>query len=351
MNRNKRIWNNLPSPKFLWSILFICGFILLIIIYFIPRKDLKIYKMTGAAQGTYYAITYCAENNDNLQPEVEDLLKKVDLSVSSYLPTSLISRLNNNDSTAIADQIYETVFKKSQEVSANTGGAFDITVGPLVNAWGFGFSKKAQVDQAMVDSLLPLVGYRKVSLLKGKLIKSDPRIRIDFDAIAQGYTSDLVGLLLESKGIRNYLIDVGGEVLGKGLKPDGKIWSVAIEMPARNSMDERKIQAILMLTDKAISTSGSYRKYYEENGTRYSHTIDPSNGYPVKHNLLSVSVIADDCITADAYATAFMVMGLEKSKEFLVRHPELEGYFISDDFKGGFNVFYTPGFDRLLKKN
>ncbi|MEI7420643.1 MAG: FAD:protein FMN transferase [Prolixibacteraceae bacterium] len=307
--------------------------------------------MTGSAQGTYYAITYYADNNENFQPEVDSLLKKVDRSVSSYLPTSLISRLNNNDSSAIADQIYETVFKKSEEVSANTAGAFDITVGPLVNAWGFGFSKKAQVDQAMVDSLLPLVGYRKVFLTKGKLIKSDPRIKIDFDAIAQGYTSDLIGQLMEAKGIKNYLIDVGGEVLGKGQKPDGQLWSVAIEMPAKNSMDERKIQAILTLKDKAISTSGSYRKYYEENGTRYSHTIDPSNGYPVKHNLLSVSVLADDCITADAYATAFMVMGLEKSREFLARHSEMEGYFISDDFTGGFNVFYTPGFDRLLKKN
>jgi thiamine biosynthesis lipoprotein len=349
MNWNKRIWN-LPSPKFLWSIIFIFGFALLFYIY-IPRKELKQYKITGATQGTYYAITYYADNNENLQPAVDSLLKNVDRSVSTYLPTSLISRLNDNDTTATADQIYETVFKKSLEVSAKTEGAFDITVGPLVNAWGFGFSKKAQVDQAMVDSLLPLVGYKKVSLSKGKLIKSDPRIRIDFDAIAQGYTSDLIGQFFETRGIGNYLIDVGGEVLGKGLKPDGNRWNVAIEMPAKNSMDERKIQAILTLKDMAISTSGSYRKYYEENGIRYSHTIDPANGYPVKHNLLSVSVLANDCITADAYATAFMVMGLEKSKEFLSRHGELEAYFISDDNKGGFSVFYTPGFDRLLKKN
>lgn len=351
MNWKNRISDNIPLPKFLWSIFIICGFILLFIIYFIPRKDLKSYKMTGSAQGTYYAITYYANKNENLQPEVDSLLKRVDRSVSTYVQTSLISRLNNNDTSAIADQIYETVFKKSEEVSAKTGGAFDMTVSPLVNAWGFGFSRKSQVDQAMVDSLLPLVGYGKVSLVKGKLIKSDPSIKIDFDAIAQGYTSDLIGQFMESKGINNYLIDVGGEVLGKGLKPDGNFWSVAIEMPARNSMDERKIQAILMLKDKAISTSGSYRKYYEANGTRYSHTIDPSNGYPVKHNLLSVSVLADDCITADAYATAFMVMGVEKSKAFLSSHSEMEAYFISDDFKGGFNVFYSSGFDRLLKKN
>ena len=154
------------------------------------KKELKLYKMSGAAQGTYYAITYCSDNNENLQPAVDSLLKQFDRSVSSYLPTSIISRLNNNDSTVVADSIYETVFRKSMEVSSLTGGAFDVTVGPLVNAWGFGFSKKAKVDQAMVDSLLPLVGYRNVKLVNGKLIKKDPRIRIDFDAIAQGYSSD-----------------------------------------------------------------------------------------------------------------------------------------------------------------
>jgi len=314
-------------------------------------KELKIYKMTGAAQGTYYAITYCSDNNENLQPAVDLLLKQFDRSVSEYLPTSIISRLNNNDTTATADEIYETVFKKSMEVSAASDGAFDITVGPLVDAWGFGFSKKAKVDQAMVDSLHTFVGYRKVRLSKGKLIKTDPRIRIDFDGIAQGYTSDWLAQFFESKGIHNYLIDVGGEVLSHGHKPDGQLWSVAIEMPAKNAVDERQIQTILLLKDMAITTAGSYRKYYVENGTRYSHTIDPSNGYPVKHNLLSVTVIADDCITADAYDTVFMVMGLEKSKVFLVNHPELQAYFISDDQHGGFSIFYTPGYDQLFKKN
>jgi thiamine biosynthesis lipoprotein len=315
------------------------------------KKELKIYKMSGSAQGTYYAITYCADNNENLQPAVDSLLRQFDRSVSSYLPNSLISRMNNNDTTVVADQIYETIFKKAMEVSVASDGAFDITVGPLVNAWGFGFSKKANVDQAMVDSLLPLVGYRKVQLLKGKLIKTDPRIRVDFDALAQGYTSDWLAQYFESKGIHDYLIDVGGEVLGRGLKPDGQQWSVAIEMPAKNSEDDRKIQSIISLKDKAISTSGSYRKYYEENGSRYSHFIDPSTGFPVKHNLLSVSVLANDCITADAYATTFMVMGLEKSKIFLANHPEIQCYFISDDQKGGFAIYYTPGYDQLLRKN
>jgi thiamine biosynthesis lipoprotein len=317
----------------------------------VEQKELKLYKLSGAAQGTYYAISYCSDSNENLQPAIDSLFRQFDRSVSSYLPTSLLSLLNNNDTTVVADAIFETIFNKSMEVSAATDGAFDITVGPLVNAWGFGFSKRAKVDKALVDSLLPLVGFHKVRLSNGRLIKSDPRIRIDFDAIAQGYTSDWLAQFLEKKGIKNYLIDVGGEVLGHGTKPDGKLWSVAIEKPARDSGDERKIQTILSLKDCAISTSGSYRKYYEENGIRYSHTIDPSNGYPVKHNLLSVSVVATDCMTADAYATAFMVMGLEKSKEFLKNNREIEVYFISDDLQGGFDVFYTPGFDKWLNKN
>lgn len=315
------------------------------------KKELKIYRITGSAQGTYYAITYCSDSNENLQPAVDSLFREFDRSVSAYLPTSLLSRLNNNDTTATADQIFETVFKKSMEVSEATNGAFDITVGPLVNVWGFGFSKKAQVDQAMVDSLLPLIDYHKVKLIKGKLVKADPRIRVDFDALAQGYTSDWLAQFFESKGIHNYLIDVGGEVLGRGQKPNGQLWSVGIELPAQNSEDERRVQAVILLKNKAISTSGSYRKYYEENGSRYSHFIDPATGYPVRHSLLSVSVLASDCITADAYATAFMVIGLEKSKAFLAKHPELDVYFISDDQKGGFSIYYTPGYEQLLEKN
>jgi FAD:protein FMN transferase len=313
------------------------------------KKELKPHKITGSAQGTYYAITYYSDDNEDLKTTIDSLFRKFDRSVSSYVPNSILSRMNRNDTTAIADDIYTTIFRKAMEVSEKSGGAFDITVGPLVNTWGFGFSKKEQVDKAMVDSLLPLVDYRKIQLSNGRLKKADPRMRVDFDAIAQGYTSDWLGRFFESKGIGNYLIDVGGEVLGKGKKPDGRLWSVAIEMPAANAGDERKIQAIITLENKAISTSGSYRKYYEENGVRYSHTIDPANGYPVRHNLLSVSVLANDCITADAYATAFMVMGLEKSKDFLIGHPQLDAYFISDDSRGGFSIFYTPGFEQLLK--
>jgi len=340
------MWNKVVAVN-LWTLVFF----LISFASCHEKKELKVFKMSGTAQGTYYAITYCSDEDENLQPAIDSLFRQFDMSVSAYVPNSILSRLNNNDPEVVADSIFGTIFKKAMEVSTRTDGAFDITVGPLVNAWGFGFSKRESVNQEMVDSLLQLVGYKKIRMKDGRMIKTDPRIRVDFDAIAQGYSSDWLAKYLEDKGITNYLIDVGGEVLGHGTKPDGQIWSVAIEMPAKNALDERKIQAILSLRDQAISTSGNYRKYYEENGVRYSHTIDPSNGYPVRHNLLSVSVLAGDCITADAYATAFMVMGLDKAKKFLSENRDIEAYFISDNQQGGFAIFYTPGFEKLLKKN
>ena len=246
--------------------------------------------------------------------------------------------------------MFKIIFQKAVDVSEKTNGAFDITVGPLVYAWGFGLGNRIKMDQHIVDSILSFVGYQKVKLIEGKLIKTDPRIRIDYNAIAQGYAVDVVAAFLDSKGIQSYLVDIGGEVLARRTKPGGEKWSVAIEMPAKNEDDERTIQAVVKLQDMAISTSGSYRKFYEENGIRYSHTIDPSTGYPVKHSTLSVSVLAKDCMTADAYATAFMVMGVEKGKEYLKKHPKLDVYFIYTEPGGIMKTYYTKGFDKLIKK-
>ena len=237
------------------------------------------------------------------------------------------------------------------EVSEKTKGAFDITVEPLVYAWGFGLSKRLKMNQHIVDSLLPLVGYHKVKLENGKLVKPDPRIRIDFNAIAQGYSTDVVASFLDSKGIQSYLIDIGGEVLARRTKPDGEKWTVAIEMPTKHEDDQATIQAVLSLQDMAISTSGNYRKYYEENGKRYSHEIDPSTGYPVSHTTLSASVLAKDCMTADAYATAFMVMGVDKGKEFLKKNPQLEVYFIYSAPDGSMKTYYTKGFEKFIRKD
>ncbi|MBK7173035.1 MAG: FAD:protein FMN transferase [Bacteroidales bacterium] len=315
------------------------------------KKQLQLFRFTGETQGTYYAVTIIAEDSANLQPSIDSLLRRFDSSASVYKPNSIISRLNRNDSNAMADETFTAVFQKAMEVSEKTGGAFDITVGPLVSAWGFGLSERLKIDQHTVDSLLAFVGYHKVKLAEGKLDKEDPRIRIDYNAIAQGYAVDVLADFLASKGIKSYLVDIGGEIVGHGSRLDGTDWNVGIELPADNQDDERKIQAVVLLKNKALSTSGNYRKYYEENGVRYSHTIDPSTGYPVKHSLLSVSVLAKDCMTADAYSTAFMVMGLEKAKKFLESQNELEAYFIYSVNKGVNETFFTKGFESILVKD
>ena len=315
------------------------------------RKEPVLFKIGGETQGTYYAITYFANDSINFQPSIDSLLNRFDSTASTYKPNSIISRLNNNDSSARADEMFTVIFRKAMEVSEKTEGAFDITVGPLVYTWGFGLSNRLKMDQQKVDSILKFVGYHKVMLDNGKLVKTDSRSRIDFNAIAQGYAVDVVAAFFDSKGIQSYLIDIGGEVLGRRTKPGGEEWSVAIEMPTKNADDQRSIQAVIILQDLAISTSGSYRKFYEENGTRFSHEIDPATGYPVKHSTLSVSVLAKDCMTADAYATALMVMGVDKGKDYLKKHPKLDAYFIYTQTDGSIKTYYTKGFEKFLKKD
>jgi thiamine biosynthesis lipoprotein len=302
----------------------------------------------GEAQGTYYSITYFDSLNRNFQPQIDSLLKAFDQSLSLWVENSIISRVNNNDTSASIDQLFEVVFNTSQKISEASEGAFDITVGPLVRAWGFSFKKGVNPDQNMIDSLHQLVGYHRVKLVNHKLIKDDPRIQVDFNAIAQGYSSDVIGDFLESKGITNYLVDVGGEIIGKGVKPDNKPWIVGIEKPADSATAERVVTKKIKLKDQAVATSGSYRKYFEKEGKRYSHTIDPATGKPVDHHLLSVSVIAPSAILADGFATAFMVMGTKKALEFLENHPELQAFFIESDNKGGYIESYSKSFKILI---
>lgn len=313
-----------------------------------PAKQPIPVKFGGEAQGTYYEITYFDAASRNFQVQIDSLLHRFDSSVSTYLPVSIISKVNAGDPAVRTDSIFNAVFRKSMEISENTNGAFDITVGPLVNAWGFGFSNRIKVDEHVIDSLLPLVNYKAVHLSGSTVYMDKPGIRLDYDAIAQGYSVDLIGCFLELKGIENYLVDVGGEVLAKGMKADGTEWSVGIEKPAANAEDGRSLKAIVKLRNKALSTSGNYRKYWEENGVRYAHTIDPKTGYPVTHSLLSASVLAPDCMTADGYATAFMVMGLERSKVFLSEHPGLQVYLIFSGPKGEMLSYISPGFKQII---
>lgn len=301
------------------------------------------YRINGEAQGTYFAITYYDDQHRDFQKSIDSIFKAFDLSVSVYKPESVISRFNRNEKDVVADSVFKTVFTKAMQVSKHTDGAFDITVMPLVNAWGFGYTERDKIDSTVVDSLLPLIGYSKIKLENGVLIKEDSAMMIDFNAIAQGYTCDLIGKFFTERKITNYLIDVGGEVLARGTKPDGSSWKVAVEKPAPDSSSEREIQVVVPLKDKALATSGNYRAYIIENGKKYSHTIDPNTGFPVNHSLLSVSVLADDCMSADAYATAFMVMGLEKTKDFLTKNKNLQAYIIYDQ-NGSMQTWHSEGF-------
>jgi thiamine biosynthesis lipoprotein len=311
------------------------------------KQEHKI-SFAGEAQGTYYAITYYDAKNRNFQAEADSLLAAFDQSVSLWVPQSIISRVNQGDTTVVLDDIFRHNFELSIEMARLTNGYFDFTVSPLVEAWGFSFKGKIPMTPARVDSIKSFVNWQNVSLENGKVIKADPRTRFDFNAIAQGHSVDLLGKFLESKGIDRYLVDVGGEIRTKGTKPDGSKWRVGIEKPSLEANDERRIQQVIEIQDKALATSGSYRKYYEENGKRFSHAIDPKTGYPVTHNLLSATVIANSAAEADALATAILVMGREKSFELIEKNSSIEAYFISWDKDKGFVTEWTSGFEAYL---
>jgi thiamine biosynthesis lipoprotein len=269
--------------------------------------------------------------------------------LAGLIPGSIISRINQNDPDIEADEILISIFNKSVEVNKKTGGAFDITVGPLVNAWGFGSTVASETDSSKIDSLMQFIGMDKVRLSGKKIIKTNPGVMLDVNAIAQGYSVDIVAQYLEKMKIKNYMVEIGGEISTKGRNDKGNIWRIGIDKPLEGNITPgANLQAILQLNRKSLATSGNYRKFYEKNGIKYAHTINPRTGYPAISNLLSATVIADDCMTADAYATAFMVMGLEKSIEFLNRNKSLDAYLIYNDEKGKYKIYYTEGFSRYL---
>ena len=308
--------------------------VLVVFIFHIHCKQsaLKTIRLAGRAQGTTWQISFLSENNSTYKEVIDSIFHRIDSSLSTYLPVSIISRINKNEDV-LADDHFMNVFMKSMEVSENTNGLFDVTVAPLINTWGFGFTNKGKVDSTTIDSLLQFVGYKMVKLEGRKLIKQHPSSMFDFNAIAPGYTVDVLCAFLESKGVSNYLVELGGEVRAKGKKQSNQDWTIGIDQPNETAVEGRPLKAIIKLENRALATSGNYRKFYIEDGKKYTHIIDPHTGYPAKHNLLSATVIAGDCTTADAYATSFMVMGLEKSKEFLAAHKELnlEVFFIYDE--------------------
>ncbi|MBX9806979.1 MAG: FAD:protein FMN transferase [Flavobacteriaceae bacterium] len=307
-------------------------------------------KIEGEAQGTTYHITYFDNQNRDFQPEIEKILKDFDLSVSIYIPNSIISRINSNEKNVIVDKYFTACFNKAKEVWKNTNGAFDPTVYPLSNAYGFGPSKKQKLDKAKIDSILKFIGFQLIELKGNKVIKKDSRVALDFNAFAQGYSVDVVSDFLNSKKIKSYIVEIGGEVYAKGRNSNGKNWNIGIEKPIDNKESENPLKAIAKLENMAIATSGNYRRFIIEDGVKYVHHIDPKTGYPTKNNLLSASIFAKECISSDANATGVLVLGLEKAKAFLKKHPELQAYLIYSDDKGNYQVYETPGIKTIISE-
>ena len=328
-------------------------FLLIVILNSGCRKSKPVFEnFIGFAQGSTYSVVY--ENvkkidQGELREKVDKILNDFDKSLSIYNDSSILSRINRNED-AVPDSFFTEAYRKSVLVNQMTDGAFDITVGPLVRAWGFGPDAHKSFTEAEHDSLMKLIGMNKISLINGRLIKSDPHICLDFNAIAQGYSVDVICRFFDSLGIKNYLVEIGGEVRAKGKKA-GNLWRIGIDKPVDNNLTPgESLQSIFKMTDKAISTSGNYRKFYIENGVKYSHEIDPKTGHPVKNNLLSASIIADDCTMADGVATACMVFGTEKTIEFLGNHPEFEGYLVYSDEKGNFKTWASEKLKKYLSE-
>ncbi|HSK12061.1 MAG TPA: FAD:protein FMN transferase [Phnomibacter sp.] len=300
--------------------------------------------ISGPAQGTTYNITYVAGAYANYRQEIDSIFSTIDGSLSTYQPGSIISRINRNEPAAL-DTHFIAVCHRAKEVFERTEGLFDPTVAPLVNAYGFGFKKKEEVTPHRIDSLKKIIGFRHVRIEGDKLFKDFPEVTLDFNAIAPGYTVDVLAAFLEKKGIKHYLIELGGEVRSKGKRLDGSAWTLGIEQPEEDPSEGVRLHSRIPLGDLALATSGNYKNFYLENGKKYSHIIDPVSGYPAKNSLLSATVIAPDCTTADAYATAFMIMGLQKAQQFLEAHAHLGlSVFFIYDHEGTTKTWASPDF-------
>jgi thiamine biosynthesis lipoprotein len=309
-------------------------------------------KATGQALGTTYSIIYFSNQEQSFETEIDSVFKAVNQSLSTYIPNSDISKINNGDSSVEVDHMFKEVFRLSKDIYKATDGYFDPTVGVLVNAWGFGPERKIEMDSVKIDSLLKYVGFDKVSLSKdGTVKKTHPNIYFEFNAIAKGYAIDRLAVMLDDRGVDNYLIEVGGELVAKGTNvTKKKPWVVGIDDP--EITEGRELKMLINLKDRALASSGNYRKFRidERTGIKYVHTIDPKTGYTKNSNTLGVTVLADNCAMADAYATAFMAMDLEKAFNVISKNRTLEAYIIYIDKQGQTQEFLTSGFEELVVK-
>ncbi len=307
-------------------------------------KPKEYQQVDGFTQGTTFSIVYYDSLQRNFAPQFDSIFRVIDNSMSIYNDSSIISRINRNECSAI-DSMLAEVIAISDSVYHQTGGAFDITVGPVVRAIGFGKDKTQGIDSAKVRSLLPLIGMHQLRVEGMALIKSNPNIQIDVNAVAQGYTSDVVARFLQRKGIRNYLVEVGGEIVARGVNRRGDLWVVGLDKPVENAMPGENVQVKIKLSHgRGLATSGNYRKFIEVNGVKYAHTVNPKTGFPILNSLLSATVIAPTAAQADAIATAFMVRGVDWSIRYVDANPHVDAYLIYSDSSGRYNVWVN---DRL----
>lgn len=310
------------------------------------KKDNRPFHISGTAQGTTYAVTYYAENERITKTGIDSIFNRIDQSLSIYKPESLISQFNDADSGIETDQHFDKVIRKSLEVYHETDGAFDITVLPLVQAWGFGTEKVDVLpDSALIKSILPCIGSGKLRLKDNRLEKLVSCTKIDVNGIAQGYSVDVVADFLEANHIENYLVEVGGEIRIKGRKyPENKPMRIGIETPSKNEFEKAGIRKVMQLDRGAVTTSGNYRRFRQSGSKKISHIIDPKTGYSAQTSIISVTVIAEDAITADGYDNALLLMGLDKSFKFLEKHKNLQAYFIFQKPDGSISDTATTGF-------
>ena len=331
-----------------WQVIFLL--FLIIGTFFIARKSHRdnyapFQSNEGMIFGTVFHAKY--QYKEDLLQEIMRELNAVDASLSMFNPNSCISKINKGE-TDEADSLLAGVFQLAQAISKVTDGAFDVTVAPLVNAWGFGFKNDVLPDSAKIDSLMSFVGWEKVRIQEMHIQKDDPRIIMDFSAIAKGYGADQVAKLMKQKGIENYMIEIGGEIVCGGKNQNNENWKIGINKPTDDpTSTNQELDKILNLTDCAMATSGNYRNFYVKDGKRIAHTIDPKSGYPVQHSVLSSTVLAPSCAMADGFATSFMVMGLEKAKQILDQHPELQAYLIYEE-NGEHKVYYTKELEKCF---
>lgn len=338
----------MKKKKQIWQIPFLLILIIGSIFVIRQQRNTPFQKDEGMVFGTIYHITY--QSDTNYQKEIEAELQKVDNSLSPFNKTSIISRINRNEKVKV-DEMFSEVFQLAEKISGETDGAFDITVAPMVNAWGFGFKTGNPPTRQTIDSLRAIVGFHTVSLQDGYVIKKNPKTMLDCSAIAKGYGTDVVARFLKKKGVQNFMVEIGGEIVVNGNSEKLQPWRIGINKPTDDSLNtSQAIQDVVSVSNIAIATSGNYRNFYYKNGKKYAHTIDPKTGYPVQHNILSATVFADDCATADAYATSFMVLGLDGAKKILEKHPELCAYLIYSDQKGSNQIWYSPSLQKKLGK-